>query len=142
MAGFIIEVHKDLEVLRLYSYEDDEERYVLEKEWPVATGMEGHPTPVGRFEVRRRQRCPKWVVPSNINWMPREQWGNIYDCESDLNPIKGRWIGFYKDIGIHGTDNVESLGHPASHGCVRMAVPAVKELFPLARKGTPVIIKS
>lgn len=139
--GFLIEVHKDIERLRLYSYEAEEERYVLEKEWTVATGMPEYPTPIGRFAVTHRQRCPKWVVPSNINWMPKEQWGDTFDCEDPRNPIKGRWIGFYKDVGIHGTDTVESLGHPASHGCVRMAVADVEELFPFARKGTTVLVR-
>ena len=38
------------------------------------------------------------------------------------NPLKARWMGIYDGAGIHGTDDVGSLGSAASHGCVRMAV--------------------
>ena len=43
-------------------------------------------------------------------------------------------------IRIHGTTNVKSLGTPASHGCIRMAMGEVEELFELVETGTPVII--
>ena len=38
-------------------------------------------------------------------------------------------MGIYDGAGIHGTDDVGSLGSAASHGCVRMAVPDVIELY-------------
>ena len=41
------------------------------------------------------------------------------------DPIKARWMGFYNGAGIHGTDEVASLGTAASHGCVRMSIPDV-----------------
>ena len=30
-------------------------------------------------------------------------------------------IFFYGQYAIHGTDAVSSLGHPASHGCIRLS---------------------
>ena len=42
------------------------------------------------------------------------------------NPIKARWMGIFEGAGIHGTEETESLGSAASHGCVRMAIPDVK----------------
>src|SRR5215207_7714305 len=45
------------------------------------------------------------------------------------NPLKARWLGFNGGAGFHGTADVGSLGSRASHGCVRMAVPDVIDLY-------------
>ena len=46
-------------------------------------------------------------------------------------------MGIYDGAGIHGTDDIGSLGSAASHGCVRMAVPDVIELYDQVDVGTP-----
>ena len=45
------------------------------------------------------------------------------------NPLKARWMGIFDGAGIHGTDDTGSLGSAASHGCVRMSVPDVIDLY-------------
>jgi lipoprotein-anchoring transpeptidase ErfK/SrfK len=45
-------------------------------------------------------------------------------------------------IYIHGTNHEESLGEPASHGCVRMRSTDLLELFDLVNVDTPVVIKA
>jgi len=57
------------------------------------------------------------------------------------NPIKARWMGFDGSAGIHGTAQLSSLGQAASNGCVRMAIPDVKDLYRRVRVGTPVRIE-
>jgi lipoprotein-anchoring transpeptidase ErfK/SrfK len=49
-------------------------------------------------------------------------------------------MGIYEGAGIHGTEETSSLGSAASHGCVRMAVPDVEELYDLVEVGTPIYI--
>ena len=56
------------------------------------------------------------------------------------NPIKARWIGITGGAGIHGTEDVGSLGSNASHGCIRMSIPDVEELFDRVEIGNPVFI--
>ncbi|HEV2771991.1 MAG TPA: L,D-transpeptidase, partial [Thermoleophilaceae bacterium] len=56
------------------------------------------------------------------------------------NPLKARWMGIYDGAGIHGTDDTSSLGTNASHGCIRMSIPEVKELYARVSVGTPVYI--
>jgi lipoprotein-anchoring transpeptidase ErfK/SrfK len=51
-----------------------------------------------------------------------------------------RWLGIYDGAGIHGTADVGSLGTAASHGCIRMSVPDVIELYDMVPVGTPVYI--
>ena len=49
-------------------------------------------------------------------------------------------MGIYDGAGIHGTDAVNSIGTNASHGCVRMRIPDVEELYYQVKVGTPVYI--
>jgi L,D-transpeptidase YbiS len=44
-------------------------------------------------------------------------------------------------IYIHGTNHEETIGAPASHGCIRMRNADVVELFARVRVDTPVVIK-
>ena len=59
---------------------------------------------------------------------------------TEENPLKARWMGITDGAGIHGTSEVTSLGTAASHGCVRMAVPDVDELYDQVPLGTPIYI--
>ena len=56
------------------------------------------------------------------------------------NPLKARWLGIYAGAGIHGTDVTSSLGTAASHGCIRMAIPDVVELYDQVPVSAPVYI--
>ena len=56
------------------------------------------------------------------------------------NPLKARWMGIFDGAGIHGTTDTASLGSAASHGCVRMAIPDVIDLYDRVDVGTPIYI--
>jgi lipoprotein-anchoring transpeptidase ErfK/SrfK len=59
------------------------------------------------------------------------------------NPIGTRWMGLSKDgYGIHGTNAPASIGHAASHGCIRMRQQDLEELFDLIPVGTAVKIET
>ena len=49
-------------------------------------------------------------------------------------------MGIFEGAGIHGTEETGSLGSAASHGCVRMAIPDVEELYDQVEVGTPIYI--
>jgi lipoprotein-anchoring transpeptidase ErfK/SrfK len=57
------------------------------------------------------------------------------------NPLKARWMGIVNGVGIHGTGEPGSIGSRASHGCIRMTVPDVIDLYPRVPVGTPVLIQ-
>ena len=44
----------------------------------------------------------------------------------------------YKGYGIHGTNHPESVGHAASHGCIRLTNWDVERLGQSVRKGVEV----
>ena len=56
--------------------------------------------------------------------------------------IGTRWMGFNLDgLGIHGTNEPESIGKEASRGCIRMLNRDVEELFSAVPRGTVVEIR-
>ena len=57
-------------------------------------------------------------------------------------PDGSRWIGTSApDVGIHGTPDDASIGTYASHGCIRMHIPEVEQLYEHVALGMTVIIK-
>ena len=77
--------------------------------------------------------------------MPHSAWagdlaGKVVPRGGPDNPLKARWLGIFDGAGIHGTDETYSLGHAASHGCLRMAIPDVIELYDQVPVGTPIYI--
>ena len=51
-------------------------------------------------------------------------------------------MGFIADYGIHGTNEPMVIGRHVSHGCIRMQITNVEELFPTVEIGTPVEVRS
>jgi lipoprotein-anchoring transpeptidase ErfK/SrfK len=109
----------------------------LAKTYTVAVGMEGLETPEGLYAIQEKEENPVWHVPDSA-WAGSLAGKTIPPGPED--PIKARWMGIYEGAGIHGTEETESLGHAASHGCIRMAIPDVEELYDQVEVGTPIFI--
>jgi len=109
----------------------------LTKEYTVAVGMEGLETPEGLYHIQEKEENPVWHVPLS-SWAGSLAGQTILPGPS--NPIKARWMGIFEGAGIHGTEETYSLGHAESHGCIRMAIPDVEELYDLVEVGTPIFI--
>jgi hypothetical protein len=107
------------------------------KTYTVAVGQEGLETPEGLYEIEEKEENPTWHVPDS-DWAGSLAGTTVPPGPS--NPIKARWMAIYEGAGIHGTEETSSLGSAASHGCVRMAIPDVEELFDLVEVGTPIYI--
>ena len=107
------------------------------KTYPIAVGQAGLETPAGLYTIQDKQVNPVWHVP-NSDWAG-DLAGKSIPPGPD-NPIKARWMGIAAGAGIHGTADEGSLGSAASHGCVRMAVSDVIDLFDRVEVGTPVYI--
>jgi L,D-transpeptidase catalytic domain/Putative peptidoglycan binding domain len=109
------------------------------KSYGVAVGQPAYPTPTGRFSITDKQVNPVWSVP-NSPWAGELQ-GTTVEGGSAANPLKARWMGITNGVGIHGTGEDWSIGTRASHGCIRMHVADVIDLFGRVPVGTPVLIK-
>lgn len=107
------------------------------KSYTVAVGQEGLETPEGLYAIQEKEENPTWHVPES-SWAGSLAGQDIPPGPS--NPIKARWMGIFEGAGIHGTEETWSLGSAASHGCVRMSIPDVEELYDRVEVGTPIYI--
>lgn len=84
----------------------------------VSTGMPGHETPTGVFEILQKSR---------------EHYSNLYDSAPMPYMQRLTWDG----IALHA-GNVP--GHPASHGCIRLPYAFSQALFAVTSRGMTVIV--
>jgi hypothetical protein len=129
--GTFIMVSRETFSLRLFK------RLKLVKTYRIAVGRAGLETPAGFYTIDDKQLNPSWHVPLS-SWAGSLA-GRIIPPGPD-DPIKARWLGFYNGAGIHGTDAIWSLGTAASHGCIRMAIPDVEQLYELVPLHTPIYV--
>jgi lipoprotein-anchoring transpeptidase ErfK/SrfK len=98
--------------------------------FPVAVGAARSPSPTGEFQIVSRVANPTYyhrgtVVPSGKD-----------------NPVGTRWLGLSQPrYGIHGTNAPGSIGHAASHGCIRLRNHDMERLFTMLRVGDSVEIR-
>ena len=83
--------------------------------WPVSSGIPSRETPNGTFRAFRMEE-------------------DHYSKEFDDAPMPHSI--FFTKVGhaIHGTDSVNRLGSPASHGCVRLSRDNATTLYALVQK--------
>jgi lipoprotein-anchoring transpeptidase ErfK/SrfK len=113
------------------------QRLKLVSTYRIGVGRAGFETPAGLYHVQNKAVNPSWSVP-NKPWAGSLA-GKVIPPGPD-NPIKARWMGIYDGAGIHGTSDTASIGTPASHGCIRMLIPEVEELYDQVPVRTPIYI--
>jgi len=95
----------------------------------VAVGAAISPSPAGEFTIVSRVANPTYYHT-----------GQVIPSGKD-NPVGTRWLGLSKKgYGIHGTNAPRSIGHAASHGCIRLRNRDMERLFTMLRVGDVVQI--
>lgn len=148
---------------KLYLYDDNGE---LLSEYPVSTSKYGagnesgsEKTPLGLHRIREKVGG---AMPMNMVMVGREPLGMLEDCirdgvalPDDVITSRIMWLegmepgrnqGGHVDthnryIYIHGTSDEDSIGTPASIGCIRMLNADVVELYRQVETGTEVLIE-
>lgn len=98
------------------------------RRYNIAIGADND-TPTGRFTVQNKLKDPVWFNA-----------GSAIAPDDPRNVLGTRWLGFDRDLGIHGTREDKNILDQTSNGCVRMYNPEVEELYTIVRVGDPVII--
>jgi hypothetical protein len=129
----VITIDRDSFTLRLFR------NLRIWKRYGIAVGMAGLETPAGTYHIQEKQVDPAWHVP-NSAWAGSLA-GQVIPGGAPNNPLKARWMGIANGVGIHGTAEDWSIGTRASHGCIRMHVSDVIDLYPRVPVGTTVLIK-
>jgi murein L,D-transpeptidase YcbB/YkuD len=110
---------------RLHVYEDGERT----RSYTVSVGKRGHETPAGEYRIRQVIWNP-WWHPPNSAWAR----GRKPAPPGPDNPMGRVKLHFAPLLYIHGTEETQSLGSPASHGCVRMRNADLIELTRLVHR--------
>lgn len=129
----VITVDRDSFRLRLFK------RLRISRRYDIAVGMAGYETPRGLFRIQNKAVNPAWTKPYS-DWVPPDERGDVVPGGDPSNPLRARWLGIYSGVGIHGTSEEWSIGSRASHGCIRMRVADVLDLYDRVPVGTPVLI--
>jgi len=107
-------------------------RAMIGKDLPALSIFESR-RPTGEIwskNNRESKRNHDWIL-SRIMWLSGKEFG--------INRL-GNSDTMQRYIYIHGTHDEERLGHPVSHGCIRMSNNDVIQLFDLVSAGTIVHI--
>ena len=111
----LVQVDVDLGSQSMRVRSDSGANYV----WPISSGRAGHATPRGVFR-------------------PRALYAMVHSAKYNNAPMPHS-IFFYGQYAIHGTNAVGALGHPASHGCVRLSPADAAALFAMVSREGAVI---
>jgi murein L,D-transpeptidase YcbB/YkuD len=120
LAQDALRIDLNIPALKIVVYEGDE---VLET-YPIAVGMPGFDTPTGKFAITHAEWNPWWHPPTHREWA-RDEKPTPPGPQNPMGRVKLFFLPLYF---IHGTPEGESIGTPASHGCVRMRNTDVVEL--------------
>jgi len=109
--------------------------------YPVTIGSAKNASPVGEWKVRRITKMPTFRWDKEM-LQHGQRSGNFYLLPpGPNNPVGVIWIALNKKgIGIHGTNDPDSIGRAASHGCVRLANWDVVRLATKIKSGDAVSI--
>ena len=121
-----LRIDLNIPALKLVVWEGDE---VIET-YPIAVGMPDFPTPTGRFAITHAEWNPWWNPPTHREWARNE----VRTPPGPNNPMGRVKLFFMPLYFIHGTPEGQSIGTPASHGCVRMLNQDVIKLAELLHK--------
>jgi lipoprotein-anchoring transpeptidase ErfK/SrfK len=109
--------------------------------YPVTIGSAKNASPIGEWKVSRITKMPTFRWDKEM-LQHGQRSGHFYLLPpGPNNPVGVIWIALNKKgIGIHGTNDPDSIGRSASHGCVRLANWDVVRLATKIKSGDTVSI--
>jgi lipoprotein-anchoring transpeptidase ErfK/SrfK len=106
---------------------------------PVTSGSEHDPLPLGPWTVTAVARNPPFNYNPDLFWDAEPSHAKARVAPGPNGPVGVVWIDISKPhYGIHGTPEPSTVGHTASHGCVRLTNWDALRLAAMVGKGTAV----
>jgi lipoprotein-anchoring transpeptidase ErfK/SrfK len=131
-VGTTIVVDKTINTLTLY------QGFEKVRTYSVATAVPPYETPSGTWTIVNKAENPTWTNPAPDTWgagMP------MTIPPGPGNPLGTRALYLNAPgIRIHGTYDSASIGTHASHGCIRMNIDDIEQMYPKIPIGTKVLI--
>src|SRR5438477_2591491 len=129
-------------------YIDTKDRFLLiyddkqlVAELPITPGSSTLPAPMGLWKILGIATFPTFRHDEGVLQHGQKS-GVFYNLPpGPNNPVGILWMGLNKPhVGIHGTNNPETIGRAASHGCIRTANWDAARVKELVSVGNPVSI--
>ena len=139
---------KNPELARRKIYIDTKDRFLLVyddkqlvAEFPITPGSSKLPAPMGLWRLVGIATLPVFRHDEGV-LNHGEKSSTYYNLPpGPNNPVGILWMGLSKPhVGIHGTNNPETIGRAASHGCIRTANWDAARVRELVTVDTPVSI--
>jgi len=122
-------------------------RGAIAMDFPVSSGKASHPTPMGSYTIRAKEKD----YHSNLYGRIFDATGAVVvadaDSRKDAPPEGGKFEGAAMPYWMRLTDGGVGMhvgyvpgGRAASHGCIRLKKENATEIFDLVKIGTPVVI--
>ncbi|MES2982822.1 MAG: L,D-transpeptidase [Verrucomicrobiota bacterium] len=111
-------VHINTEINMLTVFENDK----LVAAYPVTVGSGQTESPVGKWKVTKISTMPNFRHDKSMlkEGVRSDDFHML--SPGPNNPVGVMWIQLSKDgIGIHGTNDPDTIGRASSHGCIRLA---------------------
>jgi lipoprotein-anchoring transpeptidase ErfK/SrfK len=110
--------------------------------FPVTTGSATTPTPVGKWKILGRSSRPvfRWDEGVLNHGVRTDSFFML--PQGPNNPVGMVWVALNRSgIGIHGTNNPQTIGRSASHGCIRLANWDAVRFVEMVTEGVAVTIE-
>lgn len=111
--------------------------------FPVTTGSEQFPLPIGEWKVTGVSRDPVWNYDPKLIAGSKKTDTKATIPAGPNNPVGTTWIDLSKEhYGIHGTPNPSKIGKTESNGCIRMTNWTAAALAKVVKPGMQVSMRS
>jgi lipoprotein-anchoring transpeptidase ErfK/SrfK len=111
--------------------------------FPVTTGSEQFPLPIGEWKVNGVSRDPVWNYDPKLIAGSKKTDTKATIPAGPNNPVGTTWIDLSKEhYGIHGTPNPSKIGKTESNGCIRMTNWTAAALAKVVKPGMQVSMRT
>jgi membrane protein len=110
--------------------------------FPITAGSNETASPVGDWKIKGVAKLPTFRYDKKM-LKEGERSSDFHMLPAGPNsPVGVMWIALNKKgIGLHGTDDPDTIGRAASHGCIRLANWDIVKLAALVKGGVAVTIE-
>ena len=131
-AKYMLTVDVTNQITRAYTYDENGEYTILVREMLCSTGTSKNPTPLGTT-IMPKKRARWGYFPT---WDSHAQYLTRIDSANAFHSV----LYSAPDESTLSVSSFESLGSPASHGCVRLYVCDAKWIYDNCEAGTIITV--
>lgn len=111
-------------------------------QFPVTTGSQHDPLPIGHWKVVGASYNPEFHFNPKLFWDAKKGEKKATLQPGPNGPVGVVWLNLSKPhYGIHGTPEPQNIGRTQSHGCIRMTNWDAARLSLMVKPGTPAMFE-